>query len=130
MFGIHGEYQLQQEGDILIIHSKGPFNTELVDQFSSEMDAFIKNMPASWGQVVFLYDQSMLPPDAEKALQDACIRRREQGLTASAIIFVSATTTFIMRAQISRVYDHVGIHYQFFDTLAAAQAWVTTQIKL
>ncbi|EPJ45114.1 MAG: hypothetical protein OFPII_30340 [Osedax symbiont Rs1] len=129
MFGIHGEYQLQQEGDILIIHSKGPFNTKLVDQFSTEMETIIKNLPAAWGQVVFLAEDSMLPPDAEKSLQKACSRRREQGLTASAIIFVSAATTFTMRAQVCRIYDHVGIHYQFFDDSAAAQAWVATKLK-
>jgi len=130
MFSTHGEYKLEQKGNIIIINSKGPFNSILVDQYSREINTIIRNLPATWGQIVFVHGEGMLPPDAEQSLQEACLQRKNKGLTASAIIFVASASTFAIRELISRVYEYAGIEYQFFDTYDAAEAWVFKELKI
>lgn len=128
MFIAHGEFRLRKEGQIILIDSKGPFNNEAVTQFTQDIHDLIQSYNSPWGQIITLHQDSIFTPQAESSMKSALYSRKNLGLVASAIIITNHQASFVIRHQISGVYDEVGIAHIYTDSEKTAREWVNRQI--
>ena len=124
----HGDSRIQRKGNLLVIDSKGPFNLPFVQAYNKEIDSFISQMPAAWGQVVTTNDTFLLTPEAEEGIKRACKSRKERGCCVSAIIFPEGSSGFVTITQMTRVYGYAGIEFDFFTDYQLAEQWVISTL--
>ncbi|MCJ8338469.1 MAG: hypothetical protein MJK10_08345 [Pseudomonadales bacterium] len=128
MYKSHGESKVERKGNLLIINSKGPFNLQFVQNYNRDIESVIAQMPEVWGQVVTVYQDSLLTPEAEKELKLACKYRKNRGCCISGVVFSENGSSFVTRGQLTRVYDYAGIKFKFFNDLLLAEQWVVANL--
>lgn len=124
LFKPHGTSVIHTEGNILVIDAEGPWNDEFFKQFHAEMAEAAKALDLN------NYATLILPRGEALGVQDGLDRHvsfvRKSGSRALALCLKYSDTPEISRFICSKMYDQVGIEYQFFDTIEEAKAWLLT----
>ncbi len=128
MFLPHGEYRIELKNDVLLIEAKGPFNIELVKQYTQEVDTIIKTLIKPWGQVLILHQDCLFTPEAERLMYRTVEHRKKLGLVASAVVFADPQSRFIIEQQLSNIYQMSQVQYRCFEDEVAGTAWVDERL--
>lgn len=129
-FTPHGEYRILSEDNMLFVEAKGPFNLEVVNNYSTDMAKAVKKMVAPWTQLVILHQDGLFTPEAEREMYNTIKLRKELGLSASAIVIIGATARFAMEMQISGLYQQLQVVHQYFDTEKDARDWLLKTVPV
>ena len=124
MFLPHGKYRIELKNNVMLVEAKGPFNIEVVKQYTQQVAATLSQLILPWGQVVILHQDSLFTPEAEQLMYKTVEDRKENGLVASAVIINGSTSQFIIEQQVAKIYQASKVNYQFFDDECVARAWV------
>ncbi len=128
MFLPHGKYRIELKNNVLLVEAKGPFNIEIVKQYTQEIDTVIKELRPPWGQVVILHQDSLFTPEAEHLMYRTVEHRKKCGLVASAVIIENAKSRFVIEQQLSNIYQSSQVEYHYFEDETAGKAWVDEQL--
>lgn len=123
-FSEHGIFEVKVEGQLLLVDATGPFNEELILQYEKALETCIKTLEVSeWKQIITLHDFSLFTPEAEKKLTQTLINRKSRGLIACAVVFINVEAEYLIKAQMSRCYNHAGIKHVFTSSINEAKKW-------
>jgi len=127
---VHGIFSIHVEGRMLVLHSTGPSNRELVEELSkAEKAALAELAGAPWGLLATITDEVMHTPESYAAMVETIRRHREMGRCATAVIFDHVFGDAMVRRVLERMYHEAGETAQFFDDEASARAWLLDQIE-
>jgi len=124
MFIPHGAYRVDIQENLLVIEAKGPFNKEVVKQYSLDLANAVQKMQAPWGQLIIMHQDSLFTPDAENLMHKSARARKLFGLYASAIVLVETTVRFAIEHQVSNIYRRADIAHDFFENEQQARTWL------
>lgn len=128
MFAPHGNYKIESQEDVIIIDGEGPFNDHIVESCHRDVQVYLKDLPEFWSKLSVFRQNSLFTPDAEKLLIEISKQQKTQGLCAIAIVFIDVQAEFVLKDQISRVYQCAQIEHQFFVDNKTAQLWLKRQL--
>lgn len=127
-FAPHGEYRVRVEKNMLLVEAKGPFNSEVVANYTADMALAVKQVTAPWCQLVILHQEGLFTLDAEKQMYSTISTRKDLGMSASAIVIIGASARFAIEMQISRIYNDLQVKHQYFDNEEEARVWLLTVV--
>jgi len=123
-FAPHGEYKISVENNLLLVEAKGPFNSEIVANYTADMALAVKQVDAPWGQLIVLHQEGLFTPSAEKQMYGTISARKDLGMCASGIVIIGASAKFAIEMQISRIYNDLQVKHQYFDNEKEARDWL------
>jgi len=125
----HGVYQVKIKGNLLFLEATGPFNLQYVDDLMATMGRDIKKMDDHWGQMTIFHNNSLFVPDALQKLKSSMYARKENGLKYVAVVLLDPQCSFVIKEQISEIYQSAQIPFKFFEDCPAAENWLTTTLN-
>ena len=128
-FAPHGEYRISVENNMLLVEARGPFNNEIVANYSADMALAVKQVAAPWSQLVILHQEGLFTPSAEKQMYSTVSARKDLGMCASGIVIIGASARFAIEIQISRIYNDLQVKHQYFDNEKEARDWLLEAVS-
>ncbi|MFT2089736.1 hypothetical protein [Paraglaciecola sp. 2405UD69-4] len=124
--GEHGQYVSNRSKQLMLFSGRGPWNDEALyyGTQSTERDIQAIKQSKPWGQIGFLYGESLMPPTAFKLFSDIICYRQTIGLKAIAIMIQDSDITFTIKTQLKVAYNKAGIESDFFDDFDTAINWL------
>lgn len=132
-FQTHGQYSIKIEDNIIIVDAEGPFNDELINAYQADYRSAMSQVCEkykTWSQIIYLYHDSLLTPEAEEELTKLNVAKNAQGLTHGAVIFVDTEGSNLLATQFQRIYDKAGITVVFTTDLGDAKMWLKNQTQI
>ena len=129
MHEAHGKFNITTTHDLLVLDATGPFNLQHVNNLIAEMARIIPQMDGDWGQLTIFHDDSIFVPEAFKVVKQSIKARGEHGLKCVAIVLVSAQCSFIMKQQITAIYENTSLPFAFFDSETLAKHWLADALQ-
>lgn len=115
---------------MLVLHSTGPSNRELVAELSKAEEVLVAELAgAPWGLLAKIAEEVMHTPESYDAMVKTIRRQRETGRCATAVIFDHVFGDAMVRRVLERMYHDAGEPVQFFDDEASARTWLLKQIE-
>lgn len=129
LFASHGSFSIELTDKCMIVDASGPFNKEIVDEYETAIQAAMETLTSKhWGQIIRLHGMSMFTPDAENKLVETVKSRKQHGLKASAILIEDVEAKSLIIQQMSRVYEHCGVNFKFFEGLDDGLTWINQTV--
>jgi len=125
----HGEYRLTLKNNLLILEATGPFNLQYVDRLVHDIQCKVSHIKKPWGQITVFNNDSIFVPDAFLKLKSSMQQRKESGLKVVAVILREPQCSFLIRSQISEIYQSAQIPFQFFDNFSEAEHWIAATLN-
>lgn len=132
LFPSHGQYSIYRDGAILVTEVVGPWNLELVDEWSKAAIPFCIEMQASgpWVAVAIASQSMLATPEAMVALRKIVGISVEQfGCRAHVVVADSAVDG---RGVVEPVFEkaYAGLCASaFFDDYGSAKRWATNLLS-
>jgi hypothetical protein len=128
-FRMHGSFSNRCEGALLISEVEGPWNIELVTNWSKDCYAHALDLSRSgqpWVWIGVIHGSMVCPPDALLLMKKAALHGAEHlGVIANAVVASSEVEGFfLMKSAYAKLYHDCGLYSQF-DNLKEAQTWAT-----
>ena len=128
-FAPHGEFSVRIDGRILDLHTRGPWNRELIEQFSKNVLTMVAQLEgAPWGVLATVSGEGMHTPDSYAAMIEGIRWQRARGRCATAVVFDQVFAANTARRILERMYAEAGEPVRFFDASEPARVWLETQI--
>lgn len=125
----HGEYVVGRSEQVILFRARGPWNDETLKrgshEFSLHSQQLTKGKP--WAQLSCLYGESIMPPWTFKHFVYHTNIRKEQGLSALAVVILDSDIEATIKQQLSQAYSEVGIAHAFFNNMEASINWLNDQ---
>ena len=117
----HGDFALTMVNDIVLVNAKGPWNTECVENFGLTYAGTVyKSGMLRWADIVVLDGESLLVPDAERALCERIGRAITAGLVQVYIVTEKSRTAATSIRQIKKLYEPYKITVDYVSELDSA----------
>ncbi len=124
-FNRHGSYRIESENDVISIFAYGPFNGEVVADFSRDIQSAIRELGYDHHYQIIEFDGlPIFIPEAERLLRETTIREFEAGLVASVFYFRKQEAMDLVRARIHASFGDTGVKIAFRDTREQALEWI------
>lgn len=128
-FAPHGAHEIEVEGRILRIVTRGPWNVEQVQRYRDNFALCVSQLEgAPWVVLAFVQGEALHTPDSFDALVALVRKQREGGRCATAQILQVDVGALTTRAMFERLYAEAGEPCAFFDREDEARAWLQTQL--
>ncbi|SET72279.1 hypothetical protein [Thalassotalea agarivorans] len=122
-----GTYKLNVTDNILFVEARGPFDEDVVKQFSQEAQSSAHQFNGRrWGSIVTYYGKGIFTPDAEEALISLTKHRVEHGMVANASILLETNHGDLQQMQLQRVYQACNVQFHTFCDKQSATDWMQT----
>ncbi|WP_133471703.1 hypothetical protein [Paraglaciecola marina] len=125
--GEHGQYVSSRSQQLMLFSGRGPWNDEALTygtkSTQADLQAIDHNRP--WGQIGFLYGESLMPPTAFKLFSDVISLRQQMGLKAIAIMIQDSDIITTIKTQLKVAYNKAGIESEFFNDFDSATKWLS-----
>jgi len=125
----HGVYQVKIKANVLMLEATGPFNLQYVNDLTTTMQREIEKMDDHWGQMTIFHNNSLFVPDALQKVKSSMYHRKENGLKYVAVVLLDPQCSFVIKEQISEIYQSAQIPFKFFDDYPTAESWLTTTLN-
>ncbi|WP_421133687.1 hypothetical protein [Alteromonas sp. A079] len=124
MHNLHGEFETETIGKLLLFSGRGPWNDETMRNGVVKMSKLISNFDINlpWAQLSCLYGESLMPPSTFEIFIKQTIIRKQRGLSFLAIVIKDTDIARTIRSQLSYCYDAAGVEHVFVDTVEEAIA--------
>ena len=107
--------------DIVLVNAKGPWNTECVENFGLTYAGTVyKSGQLRWADIVMLSGESLLVPEAERALTERIGRAVAAGLGQVYIVTEKSRTAATSVRQIKKIYAPHSLSMEFVSDLDMA----------
>ena len=117
----HGDFALTMVNDIVLVNAKGPWNTECVENFGLTYAATVyESGMLRWADIVVLDGESLLVPEAERALTERIGRAIAAGLVQVYIVTEKSRTAATSVRQIKKLYEPYNIRVDYVTELDMA----------
>ena len=117
----HGDFVLTMVNDIVLVNAKGPWNTECVENFGLTYAGTVyKSGQLRWADIVMLSGESLLVPEAERALTERIGRAVAAGLGQVYIVTEKSRTAATSVRQIKKIYAPHSLSMDFVSDLDMA----------
>jgi hypothetical protein len=117
----HGDFVLTMVNDIVLVNAKGPWNTECVENFGLTYAGTVyKSGQLRWADIVMLSGESLLVPEAERALTERIGRAVAAGLGQVYIVTEKSRTAATSVRQIKKIYAPHSLSMEFVSDLDMA----------
>ncbi|GGA70090.1 hypothetical protein GCM10011369_09720 [Neiella marina] len=125
-FEAHGHYKIHVESNVLHIDGKGPFNKELVTEYTEALETCVAELESqgAWYQLVVLYQLCLMTPDSESVFVKSLKERKSRGLMACAVVLSNPQGQSLITEQFGKAYLASGVEHQFFNDVEQAMAWL------
>lgn len=124
-----GTYQIEAQGNIVIVDAHGPFNEDVTEHYVKDMYAACEHFTGQpWGLLATFYGKSVFSPEAEEALVEMTKYRVEKGMIANASVIIDSSSADIQQMQLRRVYQQCGVTFFVFSDIDSARTWLTDYI--
>lgn len=130
MYLAHGEYKITIKQNLLILDAKGPFNLEYVNKLIDGIAKTAPHMHKDWGQLTIFHNDSIFVPEAFNAVKDSMKARENAGLKCLAIVLVKAQCSFIIKNQITDIYQSTNLPFKFFEEVELAEQWLRERLQV
>lgn len=122
MHNLHGEFETETIGQLLLFSARGPWNDETMRNGVVKMSKLISTLGTQppWAQLSCLYGESLMPPSTFDIFIKQTIIRKQRGLSFLAIVLKDTDIGLTIRSQLSHCYDAAGVEYAFVDTVEEA----------
>jgi hypothetical protein len=121
----HGKFTIEVSDRILFVDGTGPFNEATVREYKKAIhEAVAKLTPKPWAFLGILRAESLFTPEAESELTQVIRWRKEMGMTHVAVALIEVIADRVISAQMSRIYQNVGVDFALFESLDEARAWL------
>jgi hypothetical protein len=130
-FPVHGDVEIQVNGQIIIANVVGPWNLELV-QLSRSLTAphineVVKN--GHWGLIVCIYGSAICPPDALELIKRGADRDIIEGQrVCTCYVMAPETEGYNLMPPIWRDIYRGKTPFDIFATLEEALLWSNKQL--
>ena len=116
-----GDFALTMVNDIVLVNAKGPWNTECVENFGLTYAGTVyKSGMLHWADIVVLDGESLLVPEAERALTERIGRATAAGLVQVYIVTEKSRTAATSVRQIKKLYEPYNIRVEYVTELDMA----------
>ena len=121
----HGSYSIEQQGNILLVDAKGPFNEVTLAQYHLDMKEVCQQMQGQpWASLVTYYGNSIFTPEAEACLIDVTKYRVKHGMLVNASVIINSNHADLQQMQLTRVYQSAGVLFHVFSDVERAKDWL------
>ena len=122
----HGDYKIEQHGNILMADAHGPFNDVTAAAYVDEMYQACNLFAGKpWGLLVTFYGNSVFTPEAEKALVDVTKYRMKLGMIANASVILESSSADLQQMQLRRIYQSCNLTFHVFADVISAKRWLS-----
>jgi len=130
-FPPHGSSRFERRGQLLLLHSQGPFNAEHIQSLVAEFrkHAAVLKPAGPWASINLVTRSTMTTPDALEALRRSALWARDE-LGRCAIAYVIADDVegrMLMLPAIRASADGI-VPLGVFTDYTAAEAWALQEI--
>jgi len=126
----HGEFTIEQKGNILFVDARGPFNDISAQLFAKEMYQTCKLFKGEcWASLVTYYGNSIFTPEAESTLISLTKHRAKYGMIANASIILESNCGDIQQMQLRRIYQNANMTSHVFSDINSAEKWLVEYMK-
>jgi hypothetical protein len=121
----HGQYTIEQKGNILFVDAHGPFNEVITQQFSQDMHQICQKFKDEcWASLVTYYGNALYTPEAENDLITLTKYRARHGMIANASIIFDSSCSDIQQMQLRRIYQSANVTSHVFSDVNSAEKWL------
>ncbi|GHG04601.1 hypothetical protein [Thalassotalea marina] len=125
-----GDYQIEREGNILVVDAHGPFSEETSQQYVAQMYKACDEFNGEpWGLLITFYGKTVFTPDIEQALIEVTKYRMERGMIANASVIINSTSADIQQMQLRRVYQSCKLTFHVFSDIVSAKRWLVNFVN-
>ena len=122
----HGENQIWTEDRLLVVHTRGPWNIELVRMGQrTVLDAIRVFNDAPWVALGIIHGDGLHTPDAYEEMIESLKVQRQHGRSGTALVLPDVGSSSFFRNVFTRMYAAGGEPMQFFPDEASARAWLS-----
>ena len=126
----HGNYNIEQENNILLVDVQGPFNEVTAKQYHQDIESHTQKMGSSpWGSLISFKGKGVFTPDAEQSLIDTTHYRMKNGMIAVAAVINDVAYADILQMQLQRIYQSCQVRFHFFSDSSNAKIWLDSFIS-
>lgn len=120
-----GSYTIDVKDNIITVDCYGPFNKEVVAQYSDDIKKSIKDFNEKpWGTIITYYGNGIFTPEAESSIQESARYRAENGMIALAAIIKNSKHADLQHMQLSRIFQETDITFHVFCSMDNASSWI------
>ncbi|OUS39434.1 hypothetical protein A9R01_01600 ['Osedax' symbiont bacterium Rs2_46_30_T18] len=130
MYPAHGLHKIELKDNILTVEARGPFNDEQVQNYQAQLQHTLGNICGPWGQLNLLHQDCLFTPQAERAMYQTIEFRKQRGVCAIAVVFITPGPNSITEQQLTRIYQHFNIAHAYFINENDALIWLNTQLAM
>jgi len=129
-FNPHGENRIWAEDRILVVHSRGPWNRELVLQGQQTvLEAIEKFGGRKWLALGIIHGDGLHTPDAFQEMIESLKAQRQRGRSGTALVLADVGHSGFFCNLFARMYATAGEPMQLFPDEATARAWLDERCK-
>ena len=126
---IHGRFEVNAKGPILISRTWGPFNVECVLAYREQVNRQIKSLAGQpWAMLATTIGSPLHTPDSMAEMIHTIQQQRQLGRCATAIVFVDVDVESIMKSMLTSMYTQADEPFIFAADEASATQWLEAQI--
>ena len=129
MFDSHGEFIVSYQDNIIEVEATGPFNLKAVKRYEEDVVEAVTHIHSPWGQIVFMHQNCLYTPEAEKEMHKFSKLRKRLGLSAIVLVFIDHQAMFLIKDKISEFYLQHDIPCEFFTQKVEASEWLSQQLQ-
>jgi hypothetical protein len=121
----HGEYSIEQKGNILFVDAHGPFNDVTAQLYAKDMYKVCSSFKGEcWASLVTYYGNALYTPEAESTLIALTKYRAQHGMIANASIILDSNCGDIQHMQLRRIYQSANMTFHVFCDINSAEKWL------
>lgn len=128
-FEPHGDYRIETDGRIFKVCVEGTANRELMEVYARDMDARVDELRGQpFAQYLDYVSDALLIDESIIRLKESLAERMAKGMCAIAFNLTKITAPSVTSAQISAIYDEVGLPWLQVEDYQDARSWLQARI--
>lgn len=126
----HGQSDIWVEERLLVVHSRGPWNRELVTQATATVLEQANSFCGKpWQALGVIYGDGLHTPDAFEEMVKSLLAQRQLGRQGTALVLHDVGLTGFFRNYFAKMYAAAGEPVEFFSDEASARLWLAERIQ-
>ncbi len=129
VFPPHGRSDIWTEDRILVVHTQGPWNQELVQEAAKIVLAKAEVFQGRpWLLLGVIYGDGLHTPEAFQEMINAIRDQQLVGRSGTALVLADVGTSAFYRGIYAKMYAAAAEPLEFFSDEAAARVWIAERL--
>ncbi|MGE5387212.1 MAG: hypothetical protein ACM3SV_15125 [Betaproteobacteria bacterium] len=128
-FPPHGRSDIWTEDRVLVVHTQGPWNRELVQEAAKVVLAKAEVFEGRpWLLLGIIYGDGLHTPEAFQEMIQAIRDQQAAGRSGTALILADVGNSSFFRGIYAKMYSAAAEPLEFFADEASARAWIAERL--